>query len=108
MTTEATLHIPSRVSQLEADGGEILVRQRGRRFRPGLNVGRGKDDTLFAKAPGKVSFHNLRGRRVVSVDYADVNRNQQTSVPNNGPRVVIPQQVLSRSAARSGRGGSAL
>ena len=37
-------------------GGSILVRQRGRRFRPGLNVGLGKDDTLFAKIDGKVKF----------------------------------------------------
>jgi large subunit ribosomal protein L27 len=49
-------------------GGSILVRQRGRRFRPGLNVGRGKDDTLFATAAGRVKFsdHGSRGR-VVSV-----------------------------------------
>ena len=37
-------------------GGSILVRQRGSRFRPGLNVGMGKDDTLFAKISGKVKF----------------------------------------------------
>jgi large subunit ribosomal protein L27 len=37
-------------------GGSILVRQRGRRFKPGLNVGRGKDDTLFAKVTGRVQF----------------------------------------------------
>jgi large subunit ribosomal protein L27 len=37
-------------------GGSILVRQRGRRFRPGLNVGRGKDDTLFAKITGRIVF----------------------------------------------------
>ena len=45
-------------------GGSILVRQRGRRFKPGLNVGLGKDDTLFAKVPGKVRFedHGARGR----------------------------------------------
>ena len=45
-------------------GGSILVRQRGRRFRPGLNVGLGKDDTLFAKVDGKVKFedHGARGR----------------------------------------------
>ena len=42
-------------------GGSILVRQRGRRFRPGLNVGRGKDDTLFARITGVVEFHD-RGR----------------------------------------------
>ena len=49
-------------------GGSILVRQRGRRFRPGLNVGLGKDDTLFAKIDGKVKFedHGARGR-VISV-----------------------------------------
>jgi large subunit ribosomal protein L27 len=49
-------------------GGSILVRQRGRRFRPGLNVGRGKDDTLFAKVDGRVRFsdHGSRGR-VISI-----------------------------------------
>ncbi len=47
-------------------GGSILVRQRGRRFRPGLNVGRGKDDTLFAKIAGRVQFsdHGNRGRLI--------------------------------------------
>ena len=47
--------------------GSIIVRQRGTRVHPGDNVGKGGDDTLFAKAAGKVSFHNRRGRRVVSV-----------------------------------------
>ena len=37
-------------------GGSIIVRQRGTRIKPGLNVGRGKDDTLFAKIAGKVKF----------------------------------------------------
>ena len=41
--------------------GCIIVRQRGTKFRPGLNVGRGRDDTLFALAPGKVRF---QGRKV--------------------------------------------
>jgi large subunit ribosomal protein L27 len=47
-------------------GGSIIVRQRGRRFRPGLNVGRGKDDTLFAKITGRVKFsdHGAHGRRI--------------------------------------------
>jgi len=36
--------------------GNILIRQRGTRFHPGLNVGRGKDDTLFAKISGIVKF----------------------------------------------------
>ena len=45
-------------------GGAILVRQRGRRFRPGVNVGLGKDNTLFAECAGRVTFedHGSRGR----------------------------------------------
>ena len=43
-------------------GGSILVRQRGTKFFPGRNVGRGKDDTLFAKIPGIVQFQN-RGQK---------------------------------------------
>jgi large subunit ribosomal protein L27 len=47
-------------------GGSILVRQRGRKFQPGINVGLGKDDTLFAKIDGRVKFedHGARGRRI--------------------------------------------
>ena len=53
-------------------GGSILVRQRGLRFRPGLNVGRGKDDTLFAKVTGRVKFsdHGAHGR-VISIEPAE-------------------------------------
>ena len=47
--------------------GNIIVRQRGTPFHPGRNVGRGRDDTLFALADGKVEFHRRRGRRFVSV-----------------------------------------
>jgi large subunit ribosomal protein L27 len=49
------------------NAGEILVRQRGTHFHPGLHVGRGGDDTLFATAAGAVAFGAKRGRRVVSV-----------------------------------------
>jgi len=42
-------------------GGSILVRQRGTRYKPGDNVGRAKDDSLFAKVPGIVEFRD-RGR----------------------------------------------
>jgi large subunit ribosomal protein L27 len=47
-------------------GGTIIVRQRGRRFNPGLNAGRGKDDTIFAKIDGKVRFedHGAKGRSI--------------------------------------------
>ncbi len=41
--------------------GSILVRQRGLRYKPGLNVGVGKDDTLFAKISGHVAFREFRG-----------------------------------------------
>lgn len=48
--------------------GNILVRQRGTKFHPGLNVGRGKDDTLFALVDGVVEFDRKgRSRKVVSV-----------------------------------------
>ncbi len=48
-------------------GGEIIVRQRGTRFKPGDGVGKGKDDTLFAKAAGTVDFKTGRKGRVVSI-----------------------------------------
>jgi len=48
----------------KVNAGAILVRQRGTRFKPGLNVGRGGDDTLFAKVTGKVFFS---GKRIISV-----------------------------------------
>jgi large subunit ribosomal protein L27 len=49
-------------------GGSILVRQRGRKFKPGLNVGLGKDDTLYAKVTGVVKFEDHGGHgRYISV-----------------------------------------
>ena len=49
-------------------GGTILVRQRGTRIHPGLNVGRGKDDTLFALTDGVVEFRTRRqDKKFVSV-----------------------------------------
>lgn len=51
----------------QVKAGEIIVRQRGTKWHPGLNVGKGGDDTLFATIPGTVKFHQQRGRRVVSV-----------------------------------------
>ena len=47
--------------------GSILVRQRGTKVYPGVNVGRGGDDTLFAMADGVVKFGERRGRKHVSV-----------------------------------------
>jgi large subunit ribosomal protein L27 len=52
-------------------GGEIIVRQRGTRFKPGSGVGIGKDDTIFAKAAGTVAFTSGRRGRVISVVAAE-------------------------------------
>lgn len=49
------------------NAGEILVRQRGTKIHPGTNVGRGKDDTLFATAEGIVEFREKQGRKFVSI-----------------------------------------
>ena len=48
-------------------GGEIIVRQRGTRFKPGDGVGLGKDDTIYARAAGTVAFTRGRRGRVISV-----------------------------------------
>jgi large subunit ribosomal protein L27 len=49
------------------NAGTIIVRQRGTRIHPGDNVGRGGDDTLFARASGKVKFGQRRGRKLVDI-----------------------------------------
>ena len=51
----------------QVTGGSIIVRQRGTRIHPGDNVGRGGDDTLYAKSEGTVKYGVRRGRRQVSV-----------------------------------------
>ncbi|HJC30238.1 MAG TPA: 50S ribosomal protein L27 [Candidatus Dietzia intestinipullorum] len=51
----------------EVNAGEILVRQRGTRFHPGVGVGRGGDDTLFALSAGAVEFGTKRGRKTVNI-----------------------------------------
>ena len=51
----------------QVNAGEIIVRQHGTHFHPGVGVGKGGDDTLFALVPGKVEFGNRRGRRSVSI-----------------------------------------
>lgn len=47
--------------------GAVLVRQRGTRIHPGLNVGRGSDDTLYARASGVVKYGKRNRRRLVNV-----------------------------------------
>jgi large subunit ribosomal protein L27 len=50
------------------DGGEIIVRQRGTRFKPGDGVGIGKDDTIFAARAGVVQFSSGRRGRIISIE----------------------------------------
>jgi large subunit ribosomal protein L27 len=47
--------------------GSILVRQRGTKLHPGLNVGRGRDDTLFAMVAGTVAYRERRNRKLVDI-----------------------------------------
>ncbi len=58
-------------SGTQVTAGTIVVRQRGTKFHPGKNVGRGGDDTLFALVDGAVKFGERRGRRVVDILPAD-------------------------------------
>ena len=69
----AAIPSPSVLVPKRADGqfvlaGNILVRQRGTKIHPGTNVGKGSDDTLFAKADGIVKFERMgRDRKKVSI-----------------------------------------
>jgi large subunit ribosomal protein L27 len=67
---------PNRLGVKRAGGqpvraGSIIVRQRGTRFHPGRNVGRGNDDTLFSLIDGVVKFERMKARKVVSVYSAE-------------------------------------
>ena len=62
----------------QVKAGEILVRQRGTKFHPGENVGRGGDDTLFALTAGSVQFGIKRNRRMVNIIEAEVSETAET------------------------------
>ena len=51
----------------DVTGGSILVRQCGNKFWPGINVGQGRDFTLYARIPGRVEFTRKRDRRYISI-----------------------------------------
>lgn len=55
----------------EVRAGHILIRQRGTRFHPGLNVKKGRDDTLFSLVDGVVKFETFKRRKAISVYPAD-------------------------------------
>ncbi len=48
-------------------GGSILMRQRGTKFHPGTNVGKGKDDTLFARMDGIVEYKQRKGKKFINI-----------------------------------------
>ena len=54
-------------SGTDVHAGTIIVRQRGTQFHPGENVGKGCDDTLFAKSNGTVQFGYRKGRKLVDI-----------------------------------------
>ena len=51
----------------QVSAGSIIIRQRGTKIHPGTGVGKGGDDTLFARIPGVVKYHSSRGRRYASI-----------------------------------------
>ena len=57
-------------SSENVNAGSIIVRQRGSRINPGKNVGKGKDDTLFALIDGTVRFREYKGKKFVEVEPA--------------------------------------
>jgi large subunit ribosomal protein L27 len=64
-------------------GGEIIVRQRGTRFKPGPGVGIGKDDTIFARSAGTVQFVHGRRGRVISVVAGEAAVEQPAGAPSD-------------------------
>ena len=66
-------------------GGSIIMRQRGTRIKPGLNVGIGSDDTLFAKVTGRVKFHRPRQPRAFRFHRAGSSRVSRLNLNKKGP-----------------------
>ena len=89
--------------------GTIIVRQRGTKVHPGLNVGLGKDDTLFSMVDGSVKFGSRKGRKIVDVLTTDGSSSplpeQQvefslSDIDALGQTRLVPAQVSQRLAAR--------
>ena len=80
-------------------GGEIIVRQRGTRFKPGDGVGIGKDDTIFARSAGTVEFSRGRRGRVISVQPSgsdsgsESGRGTRSSAPQRGHAITEPARL---------------
>ena len=80
-------------------GGEIIVRQRGTRFKPGAGVGIGKDDTLYARAAGTVQFSEGRRGRVVSIEGDGEPAAAPPKAPKKAKAPKAPVAVASEPAA---------
>ena len=88
--------------------GEIIVRQRGTHFHPGVNVGRGKDDTLFALSAGNVQFGTRRDRKVIDDRcHAVKHQRQQGAVTAAGVTHDSRKISKARSSARLSKSASA-
>ncbi len=84
--------------------GSILVRQRGTRFKPGMNVGKGKDDTLYAKINGQVQYLGQeKGRRYISVIAVEAPKPELAAVTSE--TVPVPAGVPGISAEGSAAEG---
>jgi large subunit ribosomal protein L27 len=89
------------------NAGEIIVRQRGTHFHPGLGVGRGKDDTLFALVAGSVKFVRYRGRRAVSIAAPDGPAVTRSNGQTADGRAATSDATKSRTAKSGGAKRSA-
>ena len=86
-------------------GGEIIVRQRGTRFRPGDGVGIGRDDTIYARRAGIVEFREGRRGRMISVQPVDGAAADADASPASSG--ATPASTASPSATGSGAGTTA-
>ena len=86
-------------------GGSIIVRQRGTRLKPGLNVGRGKDDTLYAEIAGRVNFIDTSDiAKVARVAlFEDVSPESQRAYHLTGPRAWTMHEVAEALSGLLGR-----
>ncbi len=86
-------------------GGEIIVRQRGTRFKPGDGVGIGKDDTIYARSPGRVAFTRGRRGRVISSSNR-LSRASSSAAIRRPARLCSAGSASLRSGSRSCTRGS--
>ena len=88
-------------------GGEIIVRQRGTRFKPGDGVGIGRDDTIFAKSAGIVQFREGRRGRVISIRRRrPPSRRRRLRALRSTPRPRVVSVDVTAASERAERSGA--